>query len=217
MRKKLFLVSLIIGLLLGITSCSDDRKLVNLALKKGEKVYLLPYNIDKNALEKQLSEEKTPTISNSAQIIEDRGAIYVEPKDFEKIVNLIAGNYVLFEEKESSHDGYVALDDKDIFEYKINNVNTEKIGQQIKEGVIQIYSPSQTKSLEIVWNSLPEPKAKKNCIVKRLWVVKHPYPGKTVGDYQNAVVINLNDIVAFYDNGTILKYEESDEILYIIQ
>lgn len=204
-------------MLLGTTSCSDDRKFVNLALKKGEKVYLLPSNTDKNALKKQLSKGETPTVSNSVQIIEDRGALYVEPKNFEKVVNLIAGNYVLFEEKESSHDGYVAFNDKDIFEYKVNNVNTEKIGQQIKQEIIQISNPSETKSLEIVWSSFPEPKAKKNCVVKRLWVVEHPYPGKTVGDYQNAVVINLNDIVAFYDNGTTLKYEENNKILYIVK
>ncbi|MAU16319.1 MAG: hypothetical protein CMH46_12370 [Muricauda sp.] len=201
-------------LLLG--NCSSDRKFVNIALKENHKIYLVPFFASRATLRHQLSKNEIPAVYHM-RIIEDNRELFVEPKDFEKILNLIGDNYVLFKKRESTHDGYVGFKDLDIYDYSIKNVNTDKIGQQIHKATIVITNASTNKSMEIVWKISPVPKAEKNCTNKKIWVVENPHPGETIGYYQKAVVINLNEIVDFFDNGTRLEYDKSEEILYVIK
>lgn len=212
--KKILLC--VISLVL-LTSCSGDRKFVNLALKKDHKVYLVPFIASRVVLEQQLSENETPTIFKFLGIIEDNGELFVETKDLEKILNLIGNNYVLLRKEEKAHDGYVAFGDMNIYNYSIKTINTDKIGQQIYKPTIVVTNPSTNKTLEIVWSSIPEPTAEKNCTNKRVFVTENPYPGKTVGSYKKVVVVNLNDILDFFDNGTTLEYDKSEKILYVVK
>jgi len=212
--KNIYSIVLLLFLMVG---CSDDRKPVNLALKNGEKVYLTPLIAKKEVVALQMSQNKTPEISKSFQLVEDHGDLFVEPRNFKNVLNLIANNYTLYNKNEGVYDGYVAFEDQDVFEYTVKNINTDRIGEQLRKESILVKDMNSGKTLEIVWSNSPKTKAEKNCILKRLWVVEHPYPGKSVGDYQNSVVINLNDIVDFYDNGTSLEYDENDEILYVIK
>ncbi|MER3376600.1 MAG: hypothetical protein RIM83_18315 [Allomuricauda sp.] len=207
----------ILILLFLLVSCSEDRKFVNIALKKGKEVYVVPFMADKNIIEHQLSKNETPTIFKFVQIVMDNGSLYVEPSNFERIFNVIAGNYILYKKEEKTHDGYVAFGDEEIYSFSLKPENTDKIGEQINKEVITITNTVSNKSHEIVYVRFPKPKAEKNCIVKNLWVVENPYPGKTIGSYKDAILINLNDIVDFYDNGTRLEYNKADEMLYIIQ
>jgi len=220
MRKKILLVLFILsfgGLFFIIGSCSDDRKMVNLALKEEGKVYLVPLMAKKEMLEPQLSRNKTPEVSKSLQLIQDHGDLFIEPRNLKNMVNLIANNYTLYGKNEGTYNGYVVFEHQEAFEYTVNNVNTDKIGEQLKQETIRIKGENSGKILEIVWSSSPKPKVEKNCVVKRLWVVEHPYPGKSVGDYQNAVVVNLNEVINFFDNGTRLEYDEDGENLYVIK
>ncbi|MBW8243945.1 hypothetical protein K1F50_14145 [Muricauda oceani] len=198
-------------------SCSDERKFVNLALKIDQKIYLVPFFANQSILENQLSEDVTPSVTSFVQIIEEDGTFFVEPRNFEKILNLIADNYVIYEKKEKTHDGYLAFGNNDIYNHSIQNVNTDKIGQQINQEVVRIFNNAQDRSLEIVWTRFPRPVAEKNCVVKNVWVVSSPYQGTTIGNYEETVLIDLNDIVDFFDNGTRLTYNEREGILYVIK
>lgn len=217
--RKIVVVAVFITLILSLFAlgCSDDRKFVNIALKTGQKVYLLPSIADKVVLEHQLSKDLTPSISKSVAIVEDDGDFFVEPRDFERILNLIADNYIIYGEKEQTHDGYVAFGESEVYSYAINPVNTDKIGQQLNQGSIRITNGTSDKSLEIVWVDFPEPRAVANCTVKKIWVVTSPYQGTTIGNYEDTVMINLGDIIEFYDNGTRLEYVEDEEMLYVVK
>lgn len=213
MKRKL---SIIITMFV-LVSCSSDREFVNIALKKGNEVFIVPFMANKHILESQLAKNETPTIFKYVQIVEDEGSLYVEPSNFERILNVISNNYMLYKKEEKTHDGYVAFGDKDIYSFSIKPENTDKIGEQINKEIITITNPVSNKTHEIVYVRVPRPKAEKNCIVKYLWVLENPYPGTTIGSYKDAILINLNDIVDFYDNGTRLEYNKDDEMLYIIK
>ncbi|MDC6384764.1 hypothetical protein D2V93_01545 [Flagellimonas taeanensis] len=210
-------ISCLIILALLILGCSDDRKFVGIALKKDHKVYLMPTIADKDVLEHQLSENMIPSVSSFVQIVEDEGALFVEPRDFERVLNLIANNYILYERKEKTHDGYVVFGDNQVYSYSINHANTDKIGKQISLETIVIKNNTSHDLLEIVWTSFPKPRAEKNCTIKRIWVVTSPHPGTTIGNYEETVLINLNEIVDFYGNGVRLEHNEKEGMLYILQ
>ncbi len=200
-----------------VLGCSDDRKYVGIALKKDQKVYLMPTIADKDVLEHQLSEDMIPGVSNFVQIVEDGGDLFVGPRDFERILNLIAKNYIVYERKEKTHDGYVAFGEDHVYNYSIKHENTDKIGQQISLETIMIKNNASDDLLEIVWTNFPQPQAKKNCTVKKIWVVTSPYEGKTIGNYEETVLINLNEIVDFYGNGVRLEHNKKQGMLYVLQ
>ena len=217
--KRIIVVFVFITLILSLFAlgCSDDRKFVNIALKTGQKVYLVPLIADKDILEHQLSKDLIPSISKSVAIVEDDGNFFVEPRDFERVLNLIADNYIIYGKKEQTYDGYVAFGESEVYSYTINHVNTDKIGQQLSQQSIRITNGISDRSLEIIWVDFPKPRAIANCTVKKIWVVTSPYQGTTIGNYEDTIMINLGDIIEFYGNGTRLEYVEDEEMLYVVK
>lgn len=213
----MILAVVVFVLTLFATGCSDDRKLVNVALKKEGKVYMLPFIAEPQTLEFQLSNNETPTLIKDVDIVKDKDILYVTPEDFLRILNLIADNYILYDKQEGAFDGYVGFGRKEVIKFGTKQVNTDKIGKQIRKQIIVLENPKSKKQMEIIWSDDPKPLAYANCVVKSLWTLESPYPGRTIGNYKDTVLINLNQIVDFYNNGMRLEYNEKEEMLYLIK
>ena len=94
-RSFLGIISIAIALFasfgLFMFSCETDNTVVNLALKKGDKVYLyskLGSFIVENTIEKNESPSAFPFI----QVFDDNG-LFVAPQNVEDISNLLGGNF----------------------------------------------------------------------------------------------------------------------------
>lgn len=212
----LCLLLLCISLLISCTEfASDDRKSVNLLLKKDSKKYLfssLGTMITKNSLDKN----ESPPIVESTRIVVKEGKLYIEPKHLENIVNLISGNYLIHDYPEKSFDGYVTEGKHKVFDKKYGSESTEKIGKMISTANIYISDIEQTKKYHISWQRNPNQSPLKNCIEMALWVDRTYKPGERTAAKDNLIMINLNDIVEFYNSTVKLDYVEEEENLYII-
>lgn len=216
MRKIITAVNLLI-LVVILVGCdmSDDRKLVHLAIKKDGKTYLFS-NMGSFITQNSISKNESPPIMKTTQVIEEGGDIYVQTSDLEKIVNLISGNYELFSYQEKSYDGYVVEGDYEVYDKKYGTESTAKIGQMISKANVNISDTSQMKEYEISWHRSPNQKPVKNCEEMDLWVDKSYKPGTTTLAQQAYIVVNLSDIVNFYNSNVSIEYSEEDEILYVI-
>ena len=201
--------------LLTACSTSDDRKVVNLILKKDNKAYLfssLGTFITKNSLDKKTS----PPIVQTTKIIEDEGKLFVQPTHLKDIVSLISGNYILHDYQEKSFDGYVTEGEFDVFDKKYGSESTEKIGEMISTANIYLADTGKTKEFHISWQRQPKQKPLKNCIEMSVWADRSYKPGETTVVKEDNIVVNLSEIVEFFKSDIKLDYIEDDAILYII-
>ncbi|MEM7086737.1 MAG: hypothetical protein AAF489_11175 [Bacteroidota bacterium] len=216
-RKTLLFCSFIVGTSL-LFSCAnfatDERKSVQLILKKDNKMYLfssLGTMITKNSLDKN----ESPPILNATRIVKKNNELYVEPQHLENMVDLISGNYVLHDFQEKSFDGYVTRGRYKVYDKKYSSESTEKIGQMASTANIYLNNMDQSKTYHISWQRSPNQIAIENCTEMALWVDKSYKPGERVVSQDKFIMIKLNDIVEFYHSNVTLEYDD-DGILYFI-
>ena len=210
MKKSIIKHFAFIGLVfvLLFSACGEDLKMVSIAIKKGGKVYLFS-----SSAESYLQMNQTPPVYNYIRVYKKGGKLYTNPPSLEYFVNLIAGNMVLFDHQEKSYDGYVSVGNRKIYKLQANNESTEKIGEQLTIMHAEMIDTNTTKKHEIVWQYTPEIKAEKNCEKKKLWVYGDE-PGSIT--LRGSIVVDLQTIVDFYNNGVTLDYDKSNKIVYII-
>ncbi len=217
--RKIIYWSLLIFYASMLASCSfstsDDRKSVNLILKKDGKLYLfstLGTFVTKNSLDKNMS----PAIVETTKIVEKEGKFFVQPTHLKNIVNLISGNYVLLDYKEKSFDGYVTEGEFDVYDKKYGSESTEKIGKMISTANVFITDTSNIKKYHISWQRNPNQKPLKNCVEMSLWTDKSYKPGETSVVKEKYIMIDLNTIVEYFNFKVKLDYVKDDELLYVI-
>lgn len=222
--KRIFTRMLVISVLIAgfcaffIFSCETENAVVNLALKKDNKTYLFSKMGD-FIVESSLEKGESPAAFGFIRLFEDDG-LYVAPNDCEEIVDVLAGNYHLYPYQEKSYEGYITSGEKEIFTTSFSNVSTEKIGEQIRESRIEIVNPVSAQVLEIVWTynqKTGESKAVQNCELKSFWITTSVQPGETVTSSEDFIMVDLNELVEFFDNGSTLEYNADEEILYIVE
>lgn len=103
---------------LSACSLSDDRKSVNLALKKDGKTYVFSM-IGAVITKHHLSNGDTPSIMSPIGIVELDGELYLQAGEIEDFVNMISGNYELLPYQEQSYDGYIVEGEFKVYTKKI--------------------------------------------------------------------------------------------------
>jgi len=139
----------------------------------------------------------------------------MRPDNLERIVNILSGNFKIIEKNESSYNGYAVNDSSGVYNFKVQNKAGSKIGEIQAINVVTLSDKShRSKHMEIKWKTLPELEAIENCSVESIWVVSNPYPGKTVGNWEDDILVNIDDINAFYGNLFELDFDEEASVLY---
>lgn len=220
-KNRLMLILLVIGIVAfmggSMFSCETENKVVNLALKKNDKVYLFSV-LGSFIVENSLEKKESPAAIGFIRLFQDDG-LFVAPKEIEQIANLLGGNYALYPFKEMSYDGYVTEGEESVYEKTFKNKSTANIGEQIRENRVEITHPVTAEMYEIIWNWNPKTgtiEAVKNCEVKSFWTKTSIQPGETITSADDYVVVKLNNLVDFFNNGSKLEYNSEQELLYII-
>lgn len=193
---------------------SDDRKSVDVILKKDGKVYLFSA-LGTFITESKLNKNESPPVVASTRIVEKDNKLFVEPQYVEAMSNLISGNYVLHNHLEKSFDGYVTEGKHKLYDKSYTNKSTEKIGEMNSIANIFLKDINQTREHHISWQRNPNQSPLKNCVEMALWVDKSYKPGERTAAKEDFIMINLNDLVQFYNSNIRLDYDEKEEVLYL--
>ena len=198
----------------GLSACSADQKVVNIAVSKQGKVYLYSL-MGKQVAELQINQGDMPTIMKSTLVIPEKDVVFMSPSHLAEIANILGGNYSIIEKKEKSFDGYVVLENKKLFNQQFQNEDSGEIGKMIGKMTVSLTKSNTDKPYEIIWQIKPEQEAIKNCEVKSLWMKSTvPTDGDTYYS-EDHVLVNLNDIIQFYNSKAKVIYNEGAELLYI--
>lgn len=86
----------------------------------------------------------------------------------------------------------------------------------ISTATIYLSDIDESKQHIISWQRKPKQNSKQNCTEMSLWVDRTYKPGSRTVSLEKYIMVDLNDIVKFYNSKTKLDYNEEDEILYFI-
>ena len=203
---KIIIVSLIF-----LTSCSEDQKTINIALKREGKTYL--YSIlNGQMVEQQLAQGQMPTMMNSTAIVPRKGQILMDASKINTIANILGGNIQVFDKQERSFDGYFSLGEQQIFNQSLRNEDIGEIGKVA--GIMKIVLRNELSTYNISYQITPELKAIENCEVKSLTV---PYSENSTNEFtsKDFVMVNLEDINQFFGGHYSMKYDKEASLLYL--
>lgn len=200
-----------------ISSCETDNIIVNLALKKDGKTYVFS-KLGTFITKTKLGKNESPSVFPFLRIFNDDG-LFVSPDNLEDIVNAIGGNNDMFPFPEQSYDGYFTAPKESLFNSEYVNKSTAVVGQQIRQTTVTLVQLNNSDTFEIVYEynaSAGEYMAVKNCVMKSFWITESIYPGESTTSSEDFLMVNLNDIVNFYDSNIKLELNNAEQLLYII-
>lgn len=142
-----------------------------------------------------------------------KDGIYMDPNDIQGVSCIATGQFNLIEYDQGSHQGFVVISDSAQFTIENKTIPTEKIGKSILE--YTIFISDGDKELVIQWNKDNEIVPIRNCVIKSVWEVSNPYPGKTVGNYRDKLLVNVSEVLRFFNSNAQMTIEEDGELLVI--
>jgi hypothetical protein len=207
------IVIAVVTLLMTFNGCKSDYSSVTFAIQENGQTYL--YNSNEYLVRDAIEKDEMPfgLNNNIIYIIDDY--IYMRPNSLKDITNILSENYILIEKKEPSHSGYAVSDSAKVHYSTVRNKASSEIGQVESTNIVTIsYKSIHSKTMHIKWRTLPDPKAIENCNVEGVWKTTNPYPGKTVTNLEDEVVVKINDLNSFYGNPFELVFDEESSVLY---
>lgn len=203
----------ILPIFIAFNGCESSYSSVTFAIEENDKNYI--YSPNEYLVNQAVKQDEVPSGLNSNIIYFIDDHVYMRPDNLERIINILSGNFKIIEKNESSYNGYAVNDSSNVYNFKVQNKAGSKIGEIQAINVVTLSDKSQrSKSMEIKWKTLPELEAIENCSVESIWVVTNPYPGKTVGNWEDDILVNIDDINTFYGNSFELVFDEEASVLY---
>lgn len=197
-------------------SSVDGLQKVHIILKKDNKQYV--FHDNEFFLENDLENGSVPAhFGNNQNLLVVDNEFFMEPLGIQAIAAIVAENYKFIPHKESNYDGYVVIDNPQLFEMKAQSKAGDKIGDvDYFYNLILRKNNANSDSLVISWQQTPVLSAINNCEEKNTMFYTSPYQGKTVGSSRNIVVVNLNLLTQFYQNNSFkITYDKTEQILYL--
>ena len=204
------IIMIAVGLLI-FKACGDDKIPVYFVLEKDGKKYV--YHETEFFLQNDLKRGDTPRLTPTG-VYQIKGELYIQPDEVEAVAAIASGAYKFYEYEAPSHDGFVVS--SEAFPNYFNKSNksqpTEEIGKSQLVYEINLIGKDQTQK-RISWIRGEDKEALENCITEYVMVVYNPYPGKTVGNYEKAILVKINDIFDFYNNSIKMNYDKDKGLL----
>ncbi|MGX1928622.1 hypothetical protein [Flagellimonas sp. 2504JD4-2] len=223
-RKKRWGIYLVLGITffsgfmvyLMFTS-ETNTSVVNLVLQKDGKTYLYSYLGDQ-AVQSSIQMNESPVIFPFIQLFEDDDKLYAAPDKLEDIVNLICGNYQIYDYPEKSSDGYVTSGNMSCFQTLFKNQTTENIGEQIRTHTAELTDLDSGNDFEIKWNvntKTYESEALENCQEKSFMIKTSVQPGEFVISSKDFIMVDLQGVINFYGKKVNARLNKEEQLLYI--
>ncbi len=224
-RKKLWGTYLVLGIVFfsgfmvyRMISGETNNAVVNLVLIKNDRTYIYSY-LGETIVQTSLEKGESPTTPAFIQIFEDDGRLFIAPNKLKEIVSLLCGDYKLHDYPEGNVDGYVTSGSSSCFETSFKNQNTEKIGEQIRINTVQLLNQQTGKIFDIKWHTnmrTYESVASKNCDLKSFKIKTSVQPGEFVISSKDFIMVDLAEVVKFYDDRISLRLNKEEQLLYIL-
>ncbi|MEX1192808.1 MAG: hypothetical protein WEA99_12610, partial [Brumimicrobium sp.] len=195
----IFALTAIIPILIFTNGCENDYRYATFVIQDDNENYV--YSSSEFLVEEAINKNEVPPTLNSNILYFIDGGVFMQPQNIENVANILSGNNKFIKHQESSFNGYAVEDSIDVYDSYTQNKAGDKIG---KTEVINVVSLSKNNNsnekMEIKWKTTPDLVAIQNCTIEDIWVVTNPYPGKTVGNWEDEILVNIELINQFYNN-----------------
>jgi hypothetical protein len=211
----LFVLSIGLLVFFMIPSCSSTlRSPVVVLLKDGNKFVYHgnPYLIEK-AIEN--GEAVETEFYSTVDVYPIDGALYISPSEVQAFAALFGQQYRIIMYEQPAHQGFFVETDDSRYVYTTSVIPTDRIGVTEREHVIELSNADSSVNRTIRWRQGDETIPIENCEIKSIWVVSNPYPGKTVGNWRSQVLVNLSELVAYFDSNASIELNEDQNILVL--
>lgn len=108
----------------------------------------------------------------------------------------------------------MVVSDSILYTTERTTVPTDKIGKTINLETITISDGEKELVVEYKIDGFDRI-AIRNCEVKSVWEVTNPYPGKTVGNYRDKLLVNATEVMRYFNPNAKIEFTEDKEILLI--
>lgn len=201
-------------LIFSIGGCSSDFKTSIIVLEQNGQKYI--YHSSPFLMQNSIDNGKTVDISLYSKInlysLEE--SIYVEPHDVKAFAAMATNRFKIVEYDHVSHAGFVIESDSLIYNIETEVIPSQKIGDTKTKQSIIISDGLKDLRIEYILNGV-ERIALRNCEVKSVWSVSSPYAGKTVGSHVDRLLVNVKDVMHYFNPSVQMELEEDQNILLI--
>lgn len=139
--------------------------------------------------------------------------VYVEPNDLISFIALAINQFETIKHDQGSHNGFVVPLETSYSTLTKEIVPTEKIGETNNQFTLKI--EGNNKELLIQWNNGKKIEPILNCEIKSVWEVTNPYPGKTIGNYRDKLLVNASKVINYFNPSAQINMGEDSDLLVI--
>lgn len=194
----------------GISGCNmftNSEQAVKIGLQKGDQIYmkaLVP--------ELMIQQGKTPVIIDFNGVIDKDGTLWVKASKLKEILPIFSGDIDIIQKSEPNCDGYFDIS-KNLNSFTQDRAveNTDQLGEQLEVNHIPLHVNSN--QVDIKWRDHPEAVAIENCQVKSITVVQQVSAGEMVSSSEDAVLVDLNQVVSYYNEAWIIELDKEANVL----
>ncbi len=196
-----------------LVSCSDDRKMVNMALKKNGKVYLFS-SLGEAAVVHSLAEGKAPAVLKDMQVVLEDGQLFTQTAFLKNVAAIFTRSYEIHEVPQGAVAGYLTTNNGR-FNQVLEHKHGDEVGQITSQFTATI-TPTNGNSIAIIWEYAPAQKAIENCEVMSLVV---PYVEGSTNEFttRDFVMVNLSKLLQQINPQAALEFDEQNMVLYIVE
>lgn len=212
---SMFVLAVGVSLFLLIPGCSStEQKPIVVLLKDNKKyVYHAFPSLLLSAIENQ--EVVETGFYSSISVYPLNNDLYIAPSDLLPFAMLIAQHYEIVHYDQRSHQGFFMENDAFKLKKSTERIATDKIGQTEQLHRIQLSNSREEKSVEISWSEGSTLTPLSNCEIKSVWVVSNPYPGKTVGNYSDRLLVNITNLIDYLKPTATITLDEEHNLLLL--
>ena len=220
MRKFFLFLFIIItvgvSLFLVLGGISGQRHMVLLGLQEGDSTFLytqataqsLPFMFEQNS---------SPPLMASMEVFVDDGKVYSNPLQCQDLAILLGGGMNRHPRAESGFEGYLTKGSGEAYALNTQNRNTERLGEQeiLYEVMLTNAQGFQRRIAWTLQTTNGKLRKEENCKVKHFQIATNPAPGETVVSSQPQVVVELQELVDFFDPTAEIEWNEDQGVLMI--
>lgn len=201
-------------LIFSLGGCSSDATISVLVLEKENQKYV--YHSNSFFVKNDIENGNVVDISfySKLTVYPLKKGIFVDPKDLQAIASFATGQFEILEYDQGSHAGFVIDSDSSLYNEESKAVPTDKIGKTVRQETIIISDGQKELLIEYQRDGADEIPIR-NCEIKSVWEVTNPYPGKTVGNYRDKLLVNATEVLRYFNPNAQMELIDDGEVLLV--
>lgn len=203
-----------IVIIFSVGGCSSDAKTPVLVIEEDGKKYV--YHRVRFFLENSIKRDEFIDVSNHSKIdiYPLKEGVFVDPYDIEPFAAFATDQFEFIEYDQGSHAGFFVQSDSMLYSSESKPIPTDKIGKSSTLETIIISDGEKELKIEYEFDGIKRHPVR-NCEIKSVWTMSNPYPGKTVGNYVDRLLVNATEVMRYFNPNAKMELVDDGEILLL--